>query len=154
MAFEVVGMSAEDRTAWQEALGVPGNVVVEVSSAELLAINSSPIEIIPAPGAGKIVVPVSTVVFYYFGSVPYDNVSSPNLYWGPYSNSNSLNSLFGFANVVVAESDKFSQYAGDAGYGYPLDQIINAPIVLADSANWINGDGTLKFLVTYNTIDA
>lgn len=147
--FEVVGMSPEDQAAWQAALGVPGNIVVDVSSAQIKALNASPVELVPAPGANKIIVPVSAVGFLSFGTTQYTVgggeavISYPGVF----------GSMMSFGNLIVASGNLISARSVSAFADFD-GSIINQPLVLTNqSADYADGDGTLKVLVTYNIVD-
>src|SRR3954451_10448538 len=45
---------------------------VTLSSAQLLNLHGSPVQLIPAPGAGNIIKPVSITLQYKTGSAPYN----------------------------------------------------------------------------------
>lgn len=45
---------------------------VRLSTAQLLALDATPVELVPAPGAGKVIVPHGNVILSYeFGTTPY-----------------------------------------------------------------------------------
>ena len=67
--------SADEVSKTQEA-------VVEVSSAEILALNSSPKEIVPAPGADKVLDILSIVVELDYGTTPYATNTSGQFNFG------------------------------------------------------------------------
>ncbi|GAG67338.1 unnamed protein product [marine sediment metagenome] len=43
----------------------------EVSSAEILTLNSVPLELVEAPGTGSILMPITAIVKYYYGTIVY-----------------------------------------------------------------------------------
>ena len=53
-----------------------------VSSAQLLALAATPILIVPAPGAGKMILPIMTSYEFIFGTTPYTNSGGTVRYFG------------------------------------------------------------------------
>lgn len=59
--------------------GAPGGLIwtkTDISSAELLALNATPINIVPAPGANKILILDSALVFYNYNSTAYAGIGA------------------------------------------------------------------------------
>lgn len=56
--------------------------VISLSSAQLLALGDTAIEIVAAPGANKVIVPERAITTLTFGTVAYPNVTSFKLLYG------------------------------------------------------------------------
>lgn len=71
------GTEAAVGTSWAvcysaDATDVPTRYLqISLSSAEILDLNATPKEIVPAPGAGKIIIPIGLVTNYTFVTTPY-----------------------------------------------------------------------------------
>lgn len=59
---------------------------VELSSAQILALNVTEVEIVPAPGVGLVIVPISASVTLRFNTIAYAGAITINLYNGPNGN--------------------------------------------------------------------
>lgn len=46
--------------------------ITNISSAQILAMNVTPVTIVAAPGAGKLICPISVTVILDFNTIPYD----------------------------------------------------------------------------------
>jgi hypothetical protein len=49
--------------------------VITITTAQLLALNTTPISIVPAPASGYAIVPVSAVLFLDYAGVAYDGIA-------------------------------------------------------------------------------
>jgi hypothetical protein len=110
-----------------QALGVPMTVKVDLNTADLLALDTTPIPLVAAPGSGFYISPLSVAFRYTFVSVAYD-----------------------FAEDLVVEEN-----AG-AGYFFTVDEsIVNAGANRSgqmrqyyDASNNLFADNTLLRLRT------
>ena len=76
--------------------------VLVLTNSQLLTLQTTPVEIIPAPGVGKLIVP-STVTVSWNYVAPYTNTtaSSLNTEWTPIEyNTKMSNSVYGFFNSL------------------------------------------------------
>ncbi len=121
---------------------------VRISSAQLLALNTSPILLVPAPGAGKAVVPISLAFAFTYNSVAYENSLEPDLYTGPVANSDRWGAQNTILNAIEGTSDSFSSVNSftevDAITNYD-----NHPLYFSDAQNWTTGNGTFVVTVAY-----
>lgn len=120
-----------------------------LSSAQILAIYTTPIQLIAAPGAGKIIVPWTIIVDYTFGTSPY----SGGLYMYETTGSQmitSSNTINGSVNIIRI----FMLYNGQATNNN-VSVVDNAPLMVAGSGggNPTGGDGTAKITVIYQIIN-
>jgi len=116
---------------------------VSLSSQDIIQSNTTPVEILPAPGPNKFLQVISVTVRKNFYTTPYtaNNVS--------YLTMNSTNITNGI-NITYTQTE----------YGYnipPIAGIITSSInnkpILFSSDNAASGDGTLDIYISYQIID-
>jgi len=142
-------------------LGITGKVLesqtfsdlVTVSSAELLALNATPKELVAAPGAGKAIVLLGATAFLDFETTAYDGIAA--------GEDLNINYTDGSGDTVATiEATGFlDAVADDLRYVYPLaaaaiTPVDNAALVLHMATGEIaTGDSPLKIRVDYKIID-
>lgn len=123
---------------------------VTVSSAEILALNATPKQLIAAPGANKIIQVLGVTTEYIYVTSTYTTNLTLAMRYGAIAND------MWRSNVLsqVATSFTFSLF-GDPTYTASLTgDIRNTAVNLTVLAgNPAAGDGTLKFVITYRLID-
>jgi hypothetical protein len=120
-------------------------VTVNVSSSEILNINTTPKTLVAAQGANTVIVPVSIVAVYTYGTAAYSSsflkvyetatyasASASICDWNKLNSTSSINTLLVFttgtgAGVLTANTD----------------------LKLSTAANPTTGDGTLKLIIQY-----
>ncbi len=158
-----------------EASGVskkitPANVAgfltaeVDVSSAELKALLSSPKEIIPAPGMGKWIQVLWWSLNYEFGTQPYGNLNDGGtlVYGGAIDDTYQITTIwdliFGGSEDMVAFGPGFSNSVAGGNLKtqerpFPRSKVEDKSIVMWDYNDWTTGDGTAEIYVAYKIID-
>jgi len=124
-------------------------VAVVLSHAQILTLDSSPVQLIPAPGANRIINVVSVFYSYRFGTVPYFIAGTPAIATF-YGNDTGLRTPqdFGYTNLTASASNNTS--ASAVGGGSQAISGVNQPLVAAVvSVDPTGGDGTLKVVVYY-----
>lgn len=125
------------------------NAVVNVSSTQMLNSFTTPITIISAPGAGRIINVLSVSGSLTFGTVAYaTNISAFFRY-------NGLSSPINSASWNIAQtSNKFVRFAiGSNGTGEDPSLIDNKSVTLStQTGNPTAGDSTFKVYVTYQIV--
>lgn len=119
-------------------------VKVSLSSAEILALNTTPKTLVPAPGSGKIIRPLS----YFFNMTFGGN---------PYATNTQLISRIGSVGTFVTNTTSLPAGTDHVSFMIPItavlngaDDYTNAPLTLStNSGNPTAGDGTLNVYVTY-----
>jgi hypothetical protein len=120
---------------------------VPISSAALLALHTTPVELVPAPTAGKCLIPVTVYAHSAPGETPYDatdvQLAVTFLAGGPLVILNN--------NLLTQVGPRMHIYSSsnwDDAFGL---ESIGSPIVLAcDPATPITlGDGTLDITIVY-----
>lgn len=121
----------------------------QLTSAQILVAHSSPIELIPAPGAGKLIV-VHRYYLAYASGTPYaTNTDFSILYTDASGKSVSENLNLGSATDIVVNK------AGLDLSGSPENlQLVNEPLVASVLAgNPTTGTGIIEAIVFYSVID-
>jgi hypothetical protein len=133
--------------AAQLAGGSTQSVTVSVSSAEILALFTTPKQIIAAPGAGKYIQVLSAYVFLDFASA-YSNTNTELRYATGQSISGAITSF------LNGGSDTIANYPAGGGSGiFAFSQVENSAInYLAPSANPTGGTSTISINVIYRTV--
>lgn len=131
--------------------GGGGQARVEISSAQLLALASAPVELVAAPGSGKAVVPYAVCQEFVAGATPYDDhASSFYLAWDP------THQKFAVPDVIEAQATDVVNIAlcGSAspGVGNTPAVMGDAPLIYTADVDMTGGDGTLVITVLYATI--
>lgn len=132
-------------------LATPLVVKVSLSSADILALNTTDIVVAAAPGAGFALIPSHMAYRFTYGSVAYSAGSPINLL--------SSSKTAGTANAFAAISDLTIKAAANrsgsiaVSSGTSADAIVeNESLVLRVPTAYTTGDGTLTVWVTYSII--
>jgi hypothetical protein len=119
-------------------------VKVSVSSAEILALFTTPKTLVAAPGAGKMILPLRVLVYGHFGTVAYTGnttlqIGNSTLF------STNLTAALGFS------ADQLATYTliTNAGTSTPAASINTALQLTTLSGNPTAGDSTVDIHVTY-----
>lgn len=113
---------------------------ITLSSAEILALNTTPKTLVAAPGAGKLIVPLATVHNFTYGTVQYATNTSLAI---------KHNGLAGSGNAIggIGSSASIIQY-GSLNTGVAI--LANAAlVVLVQSGDPTAGDSTSTLGVYY-----
>lgn len=129
-------------------IGYRDTDVITLSSAQLLALDSTPITLIPAPGAGKAVFLEDYYAFLNFNSVAYTDGTLRIKYTDASGTTIvTLGTWFrGAADVHILEMGKQS-----AGFGVAMTE--NAPVVICDAGTLADGNSPIKFKLRYRIIE-
>lgn len=131
---------------------------VNISSAQILAMGTSPIDLLPFPGVNKFYDIGKIILEYSAGSLPFVFPTSPTFYidgaFDAYIDKSVLTSSFGNA-VVVLQANVRNTITVGIGSGnvkvlYNKD-ILNSNLILGTTNvdNPVLGDGTLRAIITY-----
>lgn len=127
------------------------NVTVTLTAAQLLALNATPVQLIPAPGAGFAVIPVYASMQYKFVTAGYGNAADYNLCIGPAAATDTQCAIIqptaGFldqtsSQIAIAASETTA----------PQSLYENAAIdvlLLSSSGALTGGGGSLTINLTY-----
>jgi hypothetical protein len=125
------------------------------SSVDLLAATTSPKTIIGAPGAGKVIVPISVQVKYTFGGTAYANVAG-GTFWLTFNNNYptaDAGPAYDASGLIDSTTDQI-RLAGYGGFNVSAQPIkfVNQPLTwqyVSGSGNPTLGNGTLMFTLVY-----
>lgn len=140
-------------SAWatmSSGLGSTQSVTVAIGSAQILAGNTTPVQLIAAPGAGLAIIPISAVVKYTYITAAYATNTSQVIYF---------DTLNGSDNVLILIQTMLSQAANKSAVrsaNSAVDEnsiIANKALMWAiETGNPTAGSGRLDITVIYTTI--
>jgi len=124
---------------------------ISLSSTQILNLNATPIQVVPAPGAGLRIVPYLCVVHYFGGTVAYTNGGGgfPELLVGSAAYVFTDAAIF----LVTVAPNRRSQ---SMGFAEVLDTAANPPTsenaaltISKATAEFAAGNGTARVAVYY-----
>jgi hypothetical protein len=124
--------------------------VITISSAELLALFTTPISIVPAPAAGYAIVPVDAVLFLDYNTTAYDGIAAGEDLVLRYTNASG-----GIAATI--ETTGFLDASADAHRhaifsGLIVPTAAAALVLHMATGNIATGNSPLKLRVRYRTV--
>lgn len=142
------GTEASVGTSWQvcysgDATDVPTKYAqISLSSAQILALDVTPINLVSAPGAGKIILPLSMVVNFTYVSAAYNAAKVAVEYVGA---SAELKNITPFLNTIASNEIFFHTFNAES-----LALVVsNAAFRVFAPAAITTGDGTMTVGVYY-----
>jgi hypothetical protein len=140
-------------SAWasmSSGLGSTQSVSVAIGSAQILAGNTTPVQLVAAPGAGLAIIPISAVVKYTYITAAYATNTSQVIY---------LDTLNGSDNALILIQTMLAQAANKSAVrsaNSAVDEnsiIANKALMWAiETGNPTAGSGRLDITVIYTTI--
>lgn len=131
-----------------EPIGAISKVQVSLSSANILALNSTPITIIPTQGSGKFIVPIAIIFDYTNVTTAYTsgslNFQLGGVTYAVITSANSIGSVSSIARSVIQNS------AGAQATGVQI--LTEGALTLTSASNPTGGDGTAKVTVYYQVM--
>ncbi len=125
---------------------------VQISSAQILALNATPVTLAAAPGAGKVLELIGFVWSGHFGTLAYAAGSAVDV---QYHTSAVKAATAAVAAAVVNAAADHLQIQPNGGLDTPDDtpaNLANLALELkASAAAFTTGDGTATVTVFYNT---
>ena len=113
-----------------------------LTSAQILTSFATPIEIVAAPGAGKILAPIFAIAQTNYGTITYATNTSLYVYW-----NSVLDSL---GPISLARTEDYIQILNDAIAADVLAIFENQNLTLkTQTGNPTAGDGTLTVYLWY-----
>lgn len=118
---------------------------ITLSAAQILALNSTPIQILAAPGANKIIIVGRLYGIYTFVSSAYATASTVSI-------THSDGSAIASWNVLSQTATRYFLHSNST-FDSTTDRSNLGVRVSVASANPTAGDSTLKFIVEYDVLN-
>lgn len=122
------------------ASNLPLTATGTITSAQILSSNSSPVELIPAPGAGSFIAIVKTIVSIDYNSATYSLADESIT---RYSGGDQLEA---FGNMVSSTSDAFIVLSSIYGEGNAINEAVQ---FFSTVSNPTTGDSDIKYKIWY-----
>lgn len=120
--------------------------LITLSAAEILNLNSSPKQIVAAPGANKVIIVHHALLVYTFVSAAYATNTTLEVIWNGLSASS-----IGFIGALAATANRQS-IAVPSALSAAVDFSNKAIMARAQTGNPTTGDSTAKLAVTYSIL--
>jgi hypothetical protein len=153
--------SYQTAAAEQNASGmtVAKQVTVFLTSAQLLALSTAPIQLIAAPGNGLYLFPQYFTMEYTFGGIAYHTQSNKGTcyftYGNPPATSGNQVVVYGWSDPTsgIIAATESSVFLGVGGEGLvPVRLANNAPLMFSAPNALTLGNGTLKITINYSVV--
>ena len=118
-----------------------------IAPAQVRTLNSFPVQLVPAPGENRLLLPVRSFYALPQGVVPYSGALTISLLTGAVPTSFGVGVGTGAATVITSDECLGDVEATD--FAAALD----APMFLTASADRTAGDSTLTAIVTWALLD-
>lgn len=141
----VLTSDASGNGTWQKPTGYQNYSAVTITSAQMLSIGSTPIEILPAPGASKYY-DFKVYFEYIFNTTPYTVTGQLQLIDNTTKRVSNLFDINGQLTdrVLVSDINTQNQF---------LSINSNLKLTTSNGSDPTLGDGTLKIKIFYNIVD-
>lgn len=125
---------------------------VSLSSAQILTLNTIPVQLLPAPGAGLYYDVVDCIGFYTFGGTAYaTNINFSIVY----NNLTSNLALFSNSALINQTANRKLKFAAGTITGSLSAYSTNAPLVAqVATGNPTAGNGTVDIYLLYDIVTA
>lgn len=145
--FQSTDFSDElDAGSWSKLSSEIKFAKVTISSAEILALHTTPISLVASPGANKFIELIAVSSFYEFVSAAYTGAGAAGVFVGYAPDPTSINTHGSGININVG----LSQLIKPALDYHIANDIINKALMVgAITSNPASGDGTLTFFISY-----
>lgn len=137
-------------------LGDPIFTKLTLAPAQIKSLHATPVQILPAPGAGLVIIPEEVIYRLIFNSIAYTALAGANaaLYYGSVVANNGL---FSFGDTIggsllVQAADRMSSYSGPPfSVNFLTSQFINQALFAGnENANeWTAGDSNFQIDLVY-----
>lgn len=122
-----------------------------LSSAQLLALSATPVQLVAAPGAGNVILPISIIFRLNFGTAAYAAGSTLRLYVGLKANGLSFVVAAQALIQAVATTVQLTPSTAFLGVLGVSANMVNQALYLSPiGAEFTTGDGTLDVYLAYD----
>lgn len=152
LVFLVPVLSVQPQAGFSSAVPSPRVLITgSLTSAQILALNGTPVTVIPAPGAGNVVVIELFATELVFGGTAYTGTSGISL---TNTSGNSMSGVFG-SGCITATSTWYcsSGPANISAAGFASVNFANSPVqIRMPSSQDLTGNGTLSYWISYRIL--
>lgn len=120
-----------------------------VTSAELLALAGTPKVLVPAPGAGKLIVIDMLSYFYDFNTTPYSVTGSPGLYFA--GNVATSGRYIAIGSAVWTATSDYRAVSIDTFFS---ELRVDDALVLGTTGTLTGGDSVFYYYLSYKILNA
>jgi hypothetical protein len=124
-------------------------VTVTLTSTQLKAMNTTPIQLIAAPGAGKVLVFEQMSVYYTYGTAAY--AGQPN-FRVHYDGSSTTNYFINAAWTFFNRTDSYAIHYTNTASNVTFLTYTNTALQTSFSSDQTTGDGTVKLYIKYRIV--
>lgn len=151
--YKETGMHPQLVTKVRHMVG--GYRTVTITTAQMLALNGSPIQIVPAPGAGLLIVPTMMIATLVFNAAAYStNAAGASLKYGTAGAGTSTGFTLSQAFLQSASGTNTQIVNQSSAATYlPASTDLNVPLTLiAATSDPTTGDSAMNVRVYYRVI--
>ncbi len=130
-----------------------GQVTIDVSASQILSLHTTPVLLIPSPGAGKYLAPIQVEYIYTFVTTAYTRVSSAAMILA--YNGTTASGINIIGTIMTQSNNALATSSNGTGLFNGVNQnlVIDKGLYLAlNSGSFTLGDGTLKVKVLYHVV--
>jgi hypothetical protein len=151
-AVGTADIAAASVTSAKMAEDVVRTIQAALSSAQILALSATPISLIPAPGAGKIVIVDSILFKMVRTATAYANGGAVEF---RYTDGSGAKVTADVAAALITTGGAATAYAHVAGIEASITPVANAAVIVTNAtAPFITGTGTAQVSVRYRIVTA
>jgi hypothetical protein len=129
--------------------GGVSSATISLTSSQISNANTTPTELIPAPGAEKAINIIRASVVYTYGTSTYIQSASPLI---AYKGGVSYYGVNNLGSLLTNTTSTYTNF-GTNQFSYGTGVINDTPIYFYAASDLFVGDGTLKINIVYSIID-
>ncbi len=139
--------------AFAQSGGPIQTATVTLTATQLQHLKTAPVELVPAPGAGKVILDVSQQFQYKFGTTPY-TVSADGKFSVYISSANSAGFYLNAAGFLDQSTSQLASGANSGTSSTSQSSGENSPLMIRNvgSQEFADGDGTVAITVYYAVV--